>query len=231
MRDIAAAAIALAVLILLFVMPRDAIRQGLASLRISDSPAVEREEDGARLRAELEAAQALLNAYPSGVFAGTSDEGARVPVYAAYPSNYQQDLLVGGGEGAGLRAGDVVLLENASSAGGTLLGRVEEVFKTTARVRTIFDPEWRSAVRIGTSSVDALLEGGVTPRLSLIPKEAAFFAGDSVYNADQQFSYGLSLGVVGAVCDVSGGVFKEASLVVPYDINTVRVVHVKPHAQ
>lgn len=228
MRQFAAAAILLAALILLFVMPRDMIRRALGSLRISNNVANSGDqEDITKLKADLQTAQALLDAYPAGAFSKPSGEGIHAVVYAAYPLNYQQDLLIGGGEAAGIKAGNIVLLQDS----GTLLGRVEEVFKNTARVRTVFDPSWRSAARIGTSSVDALLEGGVTPRLTLIPKEATFLPGDSVYNADQQFPYGLSLGVTGAVNDVSGGVFKEAVLAVPYDINTVRIVSVFPHAE
>ncbi len=228
MRRYVAALIVFVIFIALLVLPRDTLRHVIGTFHTSSSVT---ENDVTELRTQLQGAQSLLDAYPSNTFTSLRGNRIVVPVYAYYPFNYQHELLVGGGTDEGVKTDDAVVLGASTSSPGLLIGRVVSVYKTTARVRTIFDPAWRSATRVGTSSVDALLEGGVTPRLTLLPKNATIPAGESVYNSDQQFPYGIGLGTLGPLTDASGGAFREAPLEVPYDINAVRAVIIIPHAE
>jgi len=229
MRSYLAVLILFIIVVLLVVLPKAMLRQAFGTLHTTPQGTA---EDVAQLRTRYEAAQALINAYPPATFNALHEKGSVVPVYAYYPFNYQHELLVGGGADKGFAVGDVAVLDGAEgSASRTLVGRVVGVYKNTARVRTIFDPSWRSAVRVGTSSVDALLEGGVTPHLTLIAKNASVAQGDTVYNSDQQFPYGLALGTAGTGVEAQGGVFKQSALQVSYDVNTLRSITILSHAQ
>jgi cell shape-determining protein MreC len=229
MRRYIAAIIVFVFLIALVVLPRDLLRHVVGTFHPAP---VASSEDIAQLRARVASDDALLAAYPSSTFSTPLHNGrVSVPVYAYYPFNYQHELLIGGGSKQGIAVNDAVLLDVGTSTPGMLIGRVVNVADTTARVRTIFDPQWRSAVRVGTSSTDGLLEGGVTPKLSLLSKDASLADGDIIYNADQQFPLGIALGTLGPVNDIAGGASREGLLQVPYDINTVHVVSIVSHGK
>lgn len=139
-------------------------------------------------------------------------------VFARYPFNLKDVLLVDVGDREGITVDNPVFFRDF------LIGKVKEVFDTTAKVITIFDKSWQSAVRIGDHGIEALLSGGVSPRLSLIDKEAAVESGMSVVNAASQFSYGVPIGEIDAVTLSSDHLTQEATLKFPYDLGALRTV-------
>lgn len=133
-------------------------------------------------------------------------DGITAFVYSRYPFNVKNEFLIAAGEASGISEGQAVL------ADGVFIGRVEKVRGGSAVVQTIFDPRFRLAVRVGASGADALLVGGVSPRLTLIPKNAGINTGDAVYTASPEFPYGTPLGRVREMSLSSDELFMEATL-------------------
>lgn len=139
-------------------------------------------------------------------------------VYSRYPFNFKNEFLLNVGAKDGVLAGRAVLLE------GVLIGKVSKVFDMTALAQTVFDGDFQAAVRVGAVGVQALLRGGVMPRLTLIPLTARVSAGDIVYSASPDFPYGLPVGEVGTISTSSDKLFREATVNFVYDINSVSAV-------
>jgi cell shape-determining protein MreC len=151
-------------------------------------------------------------------------------VFSRYPFNYKNEILIEVGNGAVVKKGAPVFAGSPSASlqwPGVLLGEVTEVYEGSALVRTIFDERWKSAVRIGGSGVEALLSGGITPRLTLISKSAKVVTGDIVYNADPRFEYGIPLGRVSVIELSHDQVSQESVLEVGYDANLLQSVAVE----
>lgn len=140
-------------------------------------------------------------------------------VYTSYPFNLKDELLINVGRNQGVKAGRAVVV-----SGRVLIGKVEKVFERTSLIRTLFDSRWRSSVRIGEQGVEALLEGGSRPKLTLISKEAVIGMGSLAYSTDPEFTYGLPLGEVMRVGLSRNKLFQEADLVLGYDLGQVRTV-------
>lgn len=174
------------------------------------------------LRADLSRYADLMKAIPGPTVTGAHT----VFVYSTYPSNMKSELLVEGGSAAGIKEKDMAGLP--AGKGFVLVGSVETVYADRAIVRTIFDPSFKIPVKVGSSSVDALLEGGSSPRLTLIPKAAAITPGDIVYSASPNFRYGVSIGTVGSFRAVADQFFKAADLEVPYDLNSLSALLIIP---
>lgn len=150
-------------------------------------------------------------------------------VYSRYPFNFKNEMLVSAGSEQGLRVGQAAFFmpgdaETPTAGRAIMVGQVTQVFTETALVRTVFDPAFQLAVRIGTPGVDALLKGGTEPKLVLVPKTAALDDGDAVYTATAELSYGLPLGELTNVRLASDQLFQEADLRLGYDIPDLRVV-------
>jgi cell shape-determining protein MreC len=131
-------------------------------------------------------------------------------IFSRYPMNLKDRLLVDVGSADGVKFG------GAAVSDGILIGKVVGVSADTSIVQTVFDSNFSLAVRIGKLRGDALLKGGVEPRLTLIPKASSLAAGDAVFSASEDFQYGLPLGVVGVVSLTAQNVFSEASLILSY---------------
>jgi rod shape-determining protein MreC len=144
-------------------------------------------------------------------------------IYSRYPLNFKNQILVNAGESAGVGIGWIAILPEK-----VLVGRVEQVFKNTALVRTVFDPGFRLAVRIGKAGADALLAGGDEPRLTLLPQGAEIGRGDVVYAADPALPYGLAVGEVGETMFSEDNLFEEAAVRLAYDLNGLRAVLLIP---
>ncbi len=213
-----ASAILIAAALALAVAPRSVVTPVLDALRPAEAPV---------MRAPADEAAILAAAYPPELFASSLDRVA-VPVYAV-SAGYRHELGIAAGSSRGIRAGDPVVLVDASAhPAPTLIGVVAGVTERSARVQTIADPSWRTAVRIGTSSVDALLVGGLTPTLTTFPKGAPVAVGDPVVSADAQLPYGMFVGTVAEVRDAADGVLREATLALPYTLVGLRAVDVIP---
>ena len=93
-------------------------------------------------------------------------------------------------------------------------------------VSTIFDPSWQMAVRIGSSQIDGLFQGGVSPTVTLIPQNGQINVGDMVITAASGFPYGLEVGVVEDISNTPNSVFRQADLQTEVDISDLRNVTV-----
>lgn len=141
-------------------------------------------------------------------------------VYSTYPFNNRHEITVTAGLADGVKIGMPV------AVGSAFFGRVKDVFENYSVIQTIFDKDWKSAVRVGAGGVDALLIGGQEPRLAMVDKMASFKEGDKVYTASQGFPYGTLIGSVAAVSDNPTGVWQEAILELPYRFNELREVSI-----
>lgn len=202
----------------LALAPRSLMTPVLDLLRPAAAPLMTQPADQAAV---------LATAYPPELFS-SSLERAVAPVYAV-SAGYRHELALALGTDRGIRTGDPVVLV-AATAGPTptLVGTVSSVTRGTSRVQTLADPSWRTAVRVGASSVDALLVGGLTPMLTTIPKGAPVAAGDPVISADEHLPYGMFVGTVAEIRDAPDGVLREATLALPYALAGLRAVDVIP---
>jgi len=150
-------------------------------------------------------------------------------VYSRYPFNFQNELLVSAGADAGVEVGQAALITASDSSTPTsgpavVIGQVVQVFPDTALVRTVFDPSFQLAVRLGDKGADALLKGGTNPKLTLIPKTTTVNDGTVVYTATPDMPYGLPVGTLSNERIAGDQLFQEADLRLGYDIPDIRIV-------
>jgi len=144
-----------------------------------------------------------------------------IKVYSSHPFNSRGEIAIAAGRNRGIETGDVVVY-----SGNILVGQVRSVFEYSSIVTTIFDSSWEVQARIGESEIDALMQGGNEPKMTLIPKDEHIQAGDIVLVAGKNFPYGLELGFVGETNDVSGDVFQEAILEPSFKVKDLRDVSI-----
>ncbi len=145
-------------------------------------------------------------------------------VYSRYPFSDKNRIAIDKGFEDGITEGMPVLAEQ-----GVLLGRVSAVRRVQSEVETIADPAWKTSVAVGEARVRAVLEGGVPPRIGLIPKEAAIREGDPVTNIDPDFPMGLLIGTARAAGDDAKKVWLAADVELPYRIDDLQSVFVMTH--
>jgi rod shape-determining protein MreC len=125
------------------------------------------------------------------------DRLVSAPVISRQPGGWWQQLELGKGRLDGIRAGDAVL------APGGLIGRVDSVTPTTARVALLTDGSSRVGVWVGRTQQHALLigQGTARPRLQFLEKETGVRAGDVVSTspASTLLPANLPVGVVQSV--------------------------------
>lgn len=159
-------------------------------------------------------------------------DGVYLPalVFAQYPFNFKSEVLISGGERVGVMVEAAVVAgvfydgEDVDVSRVALLGKIEEVWSNKSLVRTIFDSNWKSEVRVGEKGYPALLQGGLYPRLTLVDKSSVLQKGDLVYSADDRFPYGLPIGRVESPRLTDDKLFKEADLVLGYKFEDLRIV-------
>ena len=142
-------------------------------------------------------------------------------VYSSYPFNNKSEIVISWGTNEGVAVGDVVTYGN-----NIIVGQVREVTAKNSVVTTIFDPNFETAVRIGTGSVDALMRGGNELTLEFIPGDANIEVGDRVVTASPEFPYGLELGQIKVIDTKGGSVFKSATLEASFEIKALRNVSI-----
>ena len=187
---------------------------------LTPAPATGSTGDASNLAAEnasLKAQVAELTAIV-GQASGTVPNTIRAMVYSRYPLNFKNEILVNAGSGAGVLPGKSVLYE------GNLVGTVYQVFADGSIVQTVFDPGFRMPVRIGTSSIDALLQGGTEPMAVSIAKDSTVEPGDVIYAAAPGIPYGLPIGEVDTVSISANNLFQQATVNFAYDLNTIQTV-------
>lgn len=136
-----------------------------------------------------------------------------VEVYSDYPLNSEQEIAIAAGSREGVKVGDIVTWGSS-----VLIGKVTAVMDDASIVSTIFDPSWQMAVRIGNSQADGLLQGGVSPTVTLIPQNGQINVGDMVITATTGFPYGLEVGVVKTIENTPNSVFRQATIQTEIDI-------------
>lgn len=142
-------------------------------------------------------------------------------VFSLYPMNFKDELLVGVG------SENRVKLGGAAIYNGMLIGRIKEVRDNVSVIQTVFDPSFSLPVRIGKAKVDALLKGGVDPKITLIPKSSALDPQDGVYSASSDLEFGLPIGNLGAVTLPPAAVFSEAGLTLAYSPLDLRYLYLE----
>jgi len=142
-------------------------------------------------------------------------------VFSTYPFNIKNQITINIGEKQGVKKMMAVTVGD-----NLLLGQVVEVFENYSIVQTIFDPHWQLPVRIGKEEINGLFQAGNEPKVVLIEKEKAIQIGDVVYSASQEFPYGLKIGEISEIKETTAGVFKEAILKIPFNVNELREVRV-----
>lgn len=205
----------LALLILIFFEPAYGwrLRAWLGSRDVisSDDPALPAQNQA--LEAELAQLQVIASQIPQN-----PKNAIRAMVYSRYPFGLKNELLVSAGAGEGVATGSTVTFQ------GVFIGSIAQVFPDSAVVQTVFDPEFKMPVRIGSVGADGLIVGGSYPKVTSIAKTANIANGDVVYTASPGVPYALPVAVVNATNTSADNLFEEASLDFAYDINGVETV-------
>jgi cell shape-determining protein MreC len=190
-----------------------------------NTPAENLQAENKQLHLELDRLSSIR-----GQFSTSSATFIPGVVFSKYPFNFKNEMTVnvGGAQGVEKDRPVLVLPQGAPSdnplESGFLLGVTVSVNETNSVIRTMLDSRWSSSVRIGKEGVDALLSGGVSPTLGLIPKDTKIVPGDSVYSTDSRFPYGLAVGQIVKIRESSDQAFQTAVVGLGYEINKVRSV-------
>jgi cell shape-determining protein MreC len=166
----------------------------------------------ARVRTEIEALHAERAALLEAGIPPFSADLKKVPVYSRYPYGVSGLLMIAAGSDDGILEGFPVLVTP-----GTLLGKVTRVEQKRSEVMTIWNPAWRSSVRFATSDTKALLQGGESPLLTLIPRGKEPAEHTRVVSVDPAFPFGLFMGARGAMREDEAEPWRTASLEMPYN--------------
>jgi len=149
----------------------------------------------------------------------------QVFVYSNYPFNMKSQLLVSGGANNGVKTGQPVFVSSASS-NPVLIGRISEVFENDSLVETVFDSNFQISVKVGSAGVSSLLKGGNSPRLTLMPKDAKVNESDAVYSSEQDYPFGMPIGLAKNISLSSDRFFEEADLETAYNPNDLQTVFI-----
>ncbi|HUY69500.1 MAG TPA: rod shape-determining protein MreC [Candidatus Tyrphobacter sp.] len=147
-----------------------------------------------------------------------------VKVYSSYPFNNEKFISLAAGKNQRVGVGDTVTLGS-----DVLVGKVVEVSSDESVVRTVFDSDWQTAVRIGKSQTDGLFQGGLELKVSLIPKAAKISAGDLVLSAGADLPYGMEIGRIVSIVADSGDPYESAVLVSPFKLEDLTDVSLRSH--
>ena len=192
---------------------RDLTRLASPSALVDENTALKKEN--ATLRAQLVAGAQTQSEQRIALTAAK--------VFSLYPFNIKSTLYITAGAAQNVEIGDGVLFSPR-----VFMGKVVRVSRTTSEVITVFDPSFSLPVRVGAEEVDGLLEGGLSPRVTLIDKNKPVKTNDAVYTTHPSLAYGLLVGTVSLVHDDASGAFIEAEVAVPYVLADVRDVLVTP---
>lgn len=146
------------------------------------------------------------------------------PVFATSPFSGHFRVEVGVGDIHDVRLlNPVTVMYNGEQF---IFGKVERVSQYTSLVQTIFDSKWRGAVRIGDQGISALLEGGMPPRVVLIPRGKGIKTGDAVYASSADMPHGIVIGFIGHITENRETLSEEARLEIPYRVRDITTVFI-----
>jgi cell shape-determining protein MreC len=139
-------------------------------------------------------------------------------VYSSYPFSDKVHIIVDKGSIDGVNTGMPVMIDK-----NIVVGKVISVRKTQSEVQTIFDPEWKTSVIVGTST-KAVLKGGNTPEIQFIPKEATIAPLDTVLNIAQEFPMHALLGSIKSIREDEKKLWQIATLEIPISFDAINSV-------
>lgn len=177
--------------------------------------------ENAGLKAEIQGLLAKKNATSSPAFGNGRYRFVAAETYSDYPWNDHSALTIAAGTDEGLKPGMPVM-----AGDGVLLGKVTKVTGTQSEVETIFDPAWKSSVAIGAGRVTALLVGGPSPSLNLVPRSASINAGDTVLSVDPALPLNLLVGEITDVRSSPASLWTEADIALPWNPSALTGVYV-----
>ncbi len=137
-------------------------------------------------------------------------------VYSRYPFSDKNIIVLDKGTADGVTEGMPVLVKK-----NILLGKIKSVRQFQSEVVTIFDPDWKSTVSIGSSHVKAVLRGANTLRAELIPKDANLKLGDEVQNIAQELPIGFLVGVIRATSTDDKKIWQLATIEAPFSVEEI----------
>jgi len=137
-------------------------------------------------------------------------------VYSAYPFSDKVHIIIDKGSDDGINTGMPVMVQK-----NIIVGKVVAVRRTQSDVQTIFDPEWKTSVAIGTSTIKAVLKGGNTPEIQFIPKDAHVFPQDEVLNIAQEFPMHSMLGSIKSVQEDEKKLWQIATIEIPISFEAI----------
>ena len=143
------------------------------------------------------------------------------PIYSRYPFNDRALIFAGAGSNDGVKKDFPVFTKE-----DFLLGRITGVYKNRSEIKTIFDPSWSSSVAIGESGTEAVIEGGRTPTLDLIPETAEIEVGDFVYNTHTDYPLNAPIGRIKEIFYERGDSWQKAEVEIPYEIDNIRQIKI-----
>ncbi|GAP20958.1 rod shape-determining protein MreC [Leptolinea tardivitalis] len=138
------------------------------------------------------------------------------------PSPFMSYVIIDHGSDDGLRHGMPVVTQQG------LVGRVDAVTSSAARLQLITDPGSSINVRLQSTQTEALLQGSITGDLTLemIPQETKLKAGDLVLTSGLGGGYPSDV-LVGQVVSIQhreGELFQSASIQPAVDFSSLRAV-------
>jgi len=180
-------------------------------------------DENLSLKTENENLKAQIQMLQSSIprVQGLASNYLMAEVFSTYPFNIKNQITVNAGENQGVKK-----MMAATLGENLLLGQVINVFTNYSVVETIFDPNFQLPVRVGEAQIDGFFQGGNEPKMTLIEKSKPIKVGDVVYVASQEFPYGLKIGEVKEIKESTAGVFKEATLTTPFNINELREINI-----
>lgn len=192
---------------------REWLSPAMGSATPAADPSLVAENDA--LQAQLATLQVVASELPT-----STPNAIRAMVYSRYPMNFRNELLVNAGANEGVTQGDAVEFQ------GLLVGQVQKVFSGSALVQTIFDNDLKMPVRVGSTGVDGLLQGGADPIVGSIASTAKVSPGDVVYSAAPGIPYAQAIADVVATSTSPDDLFEQAALSFPYNINNIETVFI-----
>lgn len=142
-------------------------------------------------------------------------------LYSRYPFNDKEILVIDAGSDDGIKEGMPVFLRE-----NVLLGKISSTKKTQSEVETIFNSAWRSSVFIGSKKIKAVLHGGKSPILELVPKGTVLERGDLVVNSSPDFPLGAYIGTVLNIYNDGSDLWFTADVDIGYSIQDAENVFV-----
>lgn len=144
-----------------------------------------------------------------------------IKVYSTYPFNGTRDISIAAGKKDDIQSGAIITFGSK-----VFICKVSQVNNSTSIVKTVYDPGYQVAVRIGTKEVDGLFKGGLNPIVDLIKTDADIKEGDEIITASPNLPYGLFIGTVKNITQVPGAPFKQTKVELGVELSSLRDVSI-----